>query len=86
MGLSNGSSQVRSPSKTRARYVPTGAVTASRTKEKMANFNQPLADISKILREQQGKSQVTQQQDGNYQSGGGHKVKVHGVTSASGRP
>jgi hypothetical protein len=45
----------------------------------MANFNQPLADISEFLREQQGKSQVTQQQDGNHQSESGHKVNVHGL-------
>jgi hypothetical protein len=40
--------------------MPTGRTVASRIREKMANCNQPLADMSEFLRKKQGKNQIAQ--------------------------
>src|ERR1035441_4273447 len=59
--------------------MPTGRTLASRIREKMANCNQPLADISEFLREEQGDGQVSKQQDGQNQDNDGDDVGLHGL-------
>lgn len=77
MGRRMGSSHVRCPSSTRARYRPTGRVTSSRTIEKEMNCNQPLTDMSKLLRVKQGDGEIDEQQDGAKKRECGDKV--HGL-------
>jgi hypothetical protein len=43
----------------------------------MANCNQPLTDISELLREKQCEGQVTQQQDGQNQRNDSDNVNMH---------
>jgi len=45
----------------------------------MANCNQPLADMSEFLREEQGDDQVSKQQNGQNQGNGGDDVDLHGL-------
>jgi hypothetical protein len=47
--------------------------------QKTANCNQPLADMSELLRIQQGDDQVTKQQDGQDERNNGNQVGVHGL-------
>src|SRR5271157_5708194 len=59
--------------------MPTGRTLASKISEKTANCNQPLADISELLREEQGDGQVSKQQDGQNQGNDGDDVGLHGL-------
>src|ERR1017187_3760002 len=59
--------------------MPTGRTLASRISEKTANCNQPLTDISELLREEQGNGQVSEQQDGQNQRNHGDDVDLHGL-------
>src|SRR5271157_1078847 len=45
----------------------------------MANCNQPLADMSELLREKQGDNQVTEQEDGQNERNDGNDVGLHGL-------
>jgi hypothetical protein len=45
----------------------------------MANCNQPLADISEFLREEQAEDQVSKEQNGQNQRNEGDDVGLHGL-------
>ena len=45
----------------------------------MANCNQPLADMLELLREEQGESQISQQEDRQNQCNRGDQVNLHGL-------
>src|SRR6516164_11850879 len=77
MGRRTGSSHVRPPSSTRARYKPTGRTVRSRTTEKMRNCIQPFAVMSELLREEQREDQVRQQDDGEDKGDGSEQVHVY---------
>src|ERR1700691_4851643 len=57
--------------------MPTGRTVSSRTIENIANCNQPLADMSELLRVKEGRAEVDEQQERKQE--GDYGDEVHGL-------